>query len=381
MCVYLVLPHLQNTRKKVIERMQANIGIDVGKQKCDYCIVDEKGSVVEGGQYPNTILDAKKCAQALAARYLKKGSCQAACGSAANLWAATYDAFEDAGIKIKLANTFEMSVISKADKKTDKVDAQKIANILRMDMIPECHVPSKEIRDIRNMVRHQATMMRDRTHVTNRVHGMLEGCGLSVRDADMYSQQGIAHLEDIVLPTLHETQILQQCVRQIKYLTECITEMEKELDAVAAHNNDARLLASMPGVGPFIALLVAVEIDDASRFSSSKKLVSMAGFSPMAKRQPGMDHMKKPYFNKVVNWAIREAANVAIQSDPKMAAAYESARRRHAGEHSPGITVVGNKMVTIMWHMLRTQTPYESRNQELYERKLDRMDRARHQKR
>lgn len=48
-----------------------------------------------------------------------------------------------------------------------------------------------------------------------------------------------------------------------------------------------------------------------------------------------------------------------------MAAAYESARRRHADKHAPGIIVVDHKMVTIMWHMLHARTPCQSRNREL----------------
>ena len=58
------------------------------------------------------------------------------------MWNVTFDALEDAGIEAKLANTFKMAIIAKTGKKTDKVDAEKIAQILRMNMIPECYVPS-----------------------------------------------------------------------------------------------------------------------------------------------------------------------------------------------------------------------------------------------
>ena len=46
-----------------------------------------------------------------------------------------------------------------------------------------------------------------------------------------------------------------------------------------------------------------------------------------------------------------------------MAAVHESARRRHADKHAPAIVAATNKMVTVAWHMLKTKTPYESRNE------------------
>ena len=57
------------------------------------------------------------------------------------MWYTTYDAFEGAGIPIKLANTYRMVLISRTAKKTDRVDAEKIAQILRMGTIPECYCP------------------------------------------------------------------------------------------------------------------------------------------------------------------------------------------------------------------------------------------------
>lgn len=347
-------------------------------------MVDGKRVVVERGQYPNTIPDARECARHLAEKYRKKGSCGAACETTANMWRITYEAFEKAGGGIKMANTFEMTVINKTGKKTGKVDAQKIANVLRVGMIPECYVPSKKVRGIRNMVRHHVRLVQDRTHVINRIHGILDGYGRTIQASRMYSQKGVRHLEEIVLGTRHETMILQQCVRQMMHLTEEIVTVDGELEADAAQNLDAKLLVSMPGVGPFVALLMAVEIDGISRFSGPKKMVSMAGLCPTVKqstKKTRMNRIKKLNSNSLINWEMCEAAQIAAHHDPKMVVVYESARRWHADKHALGVIVVAHKMVTIMWHMLHTKTSYQSRNQEMYERKLNKMKKARQKKR
>ena len=80
--------------------------------------------------------------------------------------------------------------------------------------------------------------------------------------------------------------------------------------------------------------------------------------------------------NGLVNWAMIEAANIAVQHDPRMEAVYRKARQRHADKHAPAVVVVANKMITIAWHILTTRTPYESRDEDRYRRKLARMERA-----
>ena len=93
----------------------------------------------------NTVADATKFAGTMARKYTgNKKTCSAACETTGNMWNVTYTKFEAAGIPIKLANTYKMAIIAKTGKKTDKVDAQKIAQVLRMDMIPEC--PATRIR-------------------------------------------------------------------------------------------------------------------------------------------------------------------------------------------------------------------------------------------
>ena len=83
-----------------------------------------------------------------------------------------------------------------------------------------------------------------------------------------------------------------------------------------------------------------------------------------------------PLSDGLVNWAMREAANVAVRYDARMKAVYEAARRRHAGKHALAIIAVAHKMVTIMWHMLKTRIPYESRDEDLYKRELAKMQKT-----
>ena len=88
-----------------------------------------------------------------------------------------------------------------------------------------------------------------------------------------------------------------------------------------------------------------------------------------------MGRIKKRDTNRLICWVLYEAANTAVRFDPRMTLAYESALARHANSYSRAIVVVANKMLTIMWHILKTRRPYDTRNEELYKTKLAKLRR------
>ena len=305
-----------------------------------------------------------------------KNTCQAVCETAASMWNITYDVFESAGIEIKLANTFNMALVTQTSKKTDKVDAKKLATLLKLNELKTCYVPISEIRGVRDMVRHHVRLTQDRTKVINRVRSMLDKHDYEITEGSLYTKTALAELESIKLAPVHDEMIIHQCARQIRYLTDELAEIEQAVAEAAASNEYAQLLMSMTGVGTYIALLIAVEIADISRFKEPKNLVSWAGLCPDVYQSGNvmrMGRIKKLDTNRLVNWAMIQAANVAVRHDDRLALVFERSKKRHAGKHAPAIVVVANKMMTIAWHMLSTKTPYESRNEALYRRKLNKM--------
>ena len=308
------------------------------------------------------------------------GNCTAACETAANMRIATVDAFGRAGIAIKLANPYKMAPISRTGKKTDRVDAEKMARILGMGPIPECYVPSSHTRGIRNMARRHVRLARAGTKVTNRVHGLLGAHGKAVQAANAYSQKSPFCSDPLCLGDARDDFVPGQCVRRIRHCTSEIAEIDKRLEAEAAQNGDAKLPDGTTGIGIYTAVLLASEISEISRFQTPKQMISRAGPCPTV-RQSGSEvrlgRIKKTGTDGLANRAVCEAANVAVKYDTRMKAAYESARRRHAGRHMLGIVVVAHKTVAIMWHTLKNRTPHESRNEDPYKRKLARLGKRR----
>lgn len=81
-----------------------------------------------------------------------------------------YDLLQDEGYNVKVAHPLMVKAIAYAKVKTDKVDARILADLLRMDMIPECYIPNKEIRDLRDLVRRRFYFVSIRTMFKNKVH-------------------------------------------------------------------------------------------------------------------------------------------------------------------------------------------------------------------
>ena len=147
-----------------------SIGIDIGKRRCIVCAMDRNGTVLEETGYENTYAVADAFARKARREY---GKCQAACESTGNLWIRTYEAFEDRGIPIELANPMKVRAIAEASVKTDKVDALILADMLRGGYIAECYVPEGRTADERKLVRYRRMLVKSRTREKNLIHGIL----------------------------------------------------------------------------------------------------------------------------------------------------------------------------------------------------------------
>jgi len=91
-----------------------------------------------------------------------------------------YECLDERGIEVHLAHPALVKPFAKKHVKTDKVDSKVLAQLLRMNYLPESYVPEGEIRDLRTIVRHRASLVRLRTSIKNRVHALLTREGIQL---------------------------------------------------------------------------------------------------------------------------------------------------------------------------------------------------------
>lgn len=346
------------------------IGVDIGKKKCVICAMNQDGSVDELSSYPNTSFDASQVAKRLVERY-GGGGCKAVVESTANLWLKTYEAFESAGIDIRLANPSKTRLIAEAKIKTDRLDAKVLARLLRGDLIAECYVPSKETRLARALLGHRTNVLREQTKTKNRIHSLLDKYELECEYDNIFGVHGMEWLHSIKVDG-HDNEILQSFLRQMEFLKREEETADSSIASDALHNTYVPTIMSMTGFNYFSASVIATCIADISRFPSPSHLVSWVGMCPSVHQTGQTLYMgKMKDGNKRAQWIMTEVANAAALHDPRMSAYYQRIAKRH--HHNVAITHVANKMLRILWHMLTEKRLYNERRNELYALKLKRL--------
>ena len=94
-------------------------------------------------------------------------------------WEWLAELLEEAGYDLHLAHPLRTRAIAAARVKTDAIDARTLAQLLRGGLLPEAYVAPREIRDLRELLRHRATLTRMRSAVKNRVHAILAKHGVA----------------------------------------------------------------------------------------------------------------------------------------------------------------------------------------------------------
>jgi transposase len=351
--------------------MMVYVAVDVGKRRCVTCVMDQDGSILDTDSYPNTLLDASQYAKQIVERY---GECRAVVESTGSMCMKTYEAFESNGMEVKLANPVKTRAIAEARVKTDKLDSKILAHLLRADLIAECYVPSRNVRLSRALLTHRVNITREQTRIKNRIHSLLDKYDLECEYDDIFGAHGMRWLHTLHLNG-HDHEILQSLLRQLELLQDEEEKADSTIAKDASHNQYVPIIMSMTGFDYYNASVLSAYIADISRFPSPSHLVSWIGLCPSVYQTGETLYMgKMKGGSRKVKWIMIQAANTAIRSDPRMRAYYERKLRRH--HHNVAVTHVANKMLRIIWHMLRENRLYNERKERLYESKLKRMTHA-----
>jgi len=139
------------------------IGLDVHKKTISYCVKDAAGRVYQQGKIGST---RRELARTIAME-----------ATIFTGW--IYDHLLPHAEKVKVAHPLMLRAIAAAKKKNDRIDAGKIADCLRCDFLPECHMATTEIRDRRRTLRYRSLIIKQMVQIKNRVSGLLMETGVS----------------------------------------------------------------------------------------------------------------------------------------------------------------------------------------------------------
>src|SRR6201981_3826696 len=325
------------------------IGLDVHKKTISYCVKDASGQIQQEGQIGATRLQLDGWMKTLPQPWTVAMEATIFTG-----W--IYDHLLPHAQQVKVAHPLMLRAIAAAKKKNDRIDAGKIADCLRCDFLPECHMVSTEIRDRRRTLRYLTLLVRQMVQMKNRVSGLLLETGVSHNKQRLHKVKYFREL----LATNKE---VDESIRPLLRLSrESIERLQKtDYALVSSLQRDPILaeriknLRTVPGVGPITALTWALEIGDVSRFHSVKQAISYCGLCGDEKSSADKV-LRTPISkqrNKHIQRVLVEAAKLATRESPELAMI--RARELERGNPNRATLAVARKIDCYMLAVERRQ--------------------------
>lgn len=250
-------------------------GIDIAMKSSYIYITDSKGRKKTSGEIATK---AGVFRQRLRP-YLRGGLCIAI--EAGNQTAWIYDMLVDLGAEVTVVNPAKVKLIAESRRKTDKIDARILCELLRLDGLPHpVHVPDKQTRSLRGLLVARRQLISARTKLCNVVRGMLRQEGITLAARSLKSFVGWQRLMSRSYTHEHLPIVLDSYYQSFISLTRSIQSLDKQLAERERADERAARLDTMPKVGRIASLTFLAAVDRVDRFASSRKLVSYSGLCP-----------------------------------------------------------------------------------------------------
>jgi transposase len=351
-------------------------GIDVHRDTLVTTILDNTGHK-QTQTFQNSLIDMEQLKN-----HLRANNClDVVMESTGSYWTTLYTVLEDANFKPVLANAHQVKAIP--GRKTDQRDSEWLAYLLRSDLIRPSYVPTRPIRELRELARTRVRYVESRTQYKNRCQKLLSKNNMRLSSvlSDIFGKAGKEIIdglmsgktvEEILKTTKNkhlkkrEVEIIDAAkgalsetdmflLKQMTHTIESLTVQIKELEMRMVELVDKRalkIICSVPGVGYLSGVTVLAELGDVSRFSNGGQVASWCGFAPFVSQSAGVTKIGG-ITKRGSRWLRRvmvEVAHVAVRMDCR----FKDMFWRIASKRCKNVAyvAVARKMLTVIWHLL-----------------------------
>src|SRR5205085_8782556 len=267
-------------------------------------------------------------------------------------WEWLADLLEDAGFELHLAHPLRTRAIAAARVKTDAVDARTLAQLLRAGLLPEAYIAPRDLRDVRELLRHRVTLVAMRSAIKNRVHAILARHGVTHQHADLFGKAGREFLATVELRDAPR-QRLNSLLALLEDFDREIDVTAKEIDRQARADERVKLLCQIHGIGPYTAMLIIAEIGDVRRFPSARHLCAWAGLTPTVRSSDGKARLGNisRQGSSILRWAVVEAAQHVATGGGPLREQFERIAKRRGRKVAR--VAVARQILTLCYYGLR----------------------------
>ena len=331
------------------------IGFDVHKKSISYCVKRADGTIVEEGTLSATRQKLRQWAQKRQEPW--QGAMEATLFSS---W--IYDALKPFAAELQIGNPSMMKAIAAAKKKNDQLDARKIADLVRCNLLPVCYVASAEMRELRRLLRYRNTVVAHAVRTKNKMSGLLMEVGAEYNKRQLHGKQYFTELMGQLEEVPESVKDMLQLSRSALEMFE--TTQRRLLDRLQKEPllaERVKRLRSIGGVGEVTALTWALETCDPRRFHSMGDAMSYCGLTSALvasadKQQRGPISKQR---NRHLQTVLIEAAKLAPRWNKQLAEVHQRELKR--GNRNRATLAVARKLVAYLLAVDKSGKPFEVR--------------------
>jgi transposase len=328
-----------------------HIGVDLHQRFCYCTAVKASGEVIAQRSVVNEAESLRRFVRSLPqpAQVVVE-----ACG----FWPAFKKAIENEVERVVMVHPQRVKAIASARLKNDRVDSATLAHLSRCDLLPEAWMADEATRQLRLQVRLRMTLGRQRSRFKNLLQAVLHQEGQRKPVSDLFGKRGRRWLASIELSEAARL-VVDTYLPLIDDLNLKIAEQERRLAKLAKDDVRAHWLQTIPGIGPYSAMVILAEIGNIARFPTKKSLASYAGLVPRVHESAG----KRSYGSitragsETLRWILLQVAQVAARNAPAARSYYERLKRKKRPQIAK--VALGRKLLCAVWALLRHGVCYD----------------------
>jgi transposase len=319
------------------------VGLDVHKQVIAYCVKTRDGEIVSEGKIPATRAALDEWVKTLPGPW--QGGMEATMFSH---W--IYHHLKPHAQRLEMGHSARMKAISAGKKKSDKIDARTIADLLRCDLFPSCFVIAPELGALRQQMRFRRLVVEETVMFQNKTAGLLMGAGVEYERRRLHGKR---YFRDLVKDNQWIDEQMRPLLAFNREQIETLQGMEGRLIRMLERHPrlKARVeaLQTIDGVGPVTALTWALEIATPERFPSVKAAMSYCGLTSALRESAGQQKRGplSKQRNRHLQSTLIEAAKIGPMVNAKLRQVHHKAKEK--GGHANRATLaVARKLVAYL---------------------------------
>jgi transposase len=332
--------------------MHYYVGADLHKEQTWFYIMDQNGTKISSKSISNS-------SDALKSYFAMIPTPFSLAVEATYNWYFFIDIAEKFAQHAYLANSYELKAFAKRHKKTDKIDARLIADILRKGFLPMVFIPSPSIRALKELLHYRINLVRDRCRNIFRLKNTLDKLGVD-SNGNFTTEKQLRNIPADSYPEKHRY-IIHGYIENIITLSKQIRQMKIQLKNDLINDCEIQNLITIDGLDYFSAALIKTEIADINRFNSFNRLCAYAGLAPRVSQSGNKATQHGALMTnrkKNLQWILLETVFHFIRATPDRQERYAEIKKRKGSNTAK--VVMARQMLKIIYHVLKENRPFYS---------------------